>query len=287
MNLKFSPYIICLILFFQTSPASGQSFSGIVVDKETSVPLPYASLGVKGKNIGGIADRTGHFYINVSQANKDDSIIVSNIGYESIVFLVKDLITEKTNEIRLTPKAKVLQEVIVVSKRNLLVMGNQKYGSEFTGWGDFVSSRGRCRGLKIEPKEFPVKITAFDVRLKYNDFDSVKLRLHIYNHNPNTDVVHELLRENVFFTAVKDQHWVEVDLEEYNILMTEPLWVTIEWVDTWTSPKSEKGSYLLTFSMGGPEGYSCSRETPEEPYTINLYKSSPTMYLKGYRVNKN
>jgi hypothetical protein len=285
MDFKFSHYMICLILFFQASSSSGQSFTGIVVDEETSAPLPYASLGVRGKSIGGIADRSGHFYINISQANKDDSIIVSNIGYQSIIFLIKDLSLNKTNEIRLKPKAKELEEVIVVSKRTLLVMGNQKYGSEFTGWGDFISSRGRCRGLKIEPREFPVKITGFDVRLKHNDFDSVKLRLHMYDHNPNGDGVHELLKENVFFTAVKNQHWVEVDLEEYNILMTQPLWVTVEWVDSWTSPKSDKDSYLLTFSMGGSEGYSCYRETPEQPYTITLYKTSPAMYLKGYRVN--
>lgn len=103
-----------------------------------------------------------------------------------------------TNEVRLQPKVKELQEVIVVAKQNLLVLGNSEYGSSFTGWGDYLSSRGRCRGLQIEPKDFPVKITGFAVRLKDNDFDSVKFRLHLYNHDPNVDNK-ELVPENVHF----------------------------------------------------------------------------------------
>ncbi len=266
MNFKLPLYIICLLLFFQTFSSLGQTFSGLVIDKETLLPLPYASLGVKGKSIGGIADRTGQFYINVSQANKGDSIIISNIGYESIAFLLKDLSLNKTNEIRLQPKVKELEEVIVVAKQDLLVLGNSKYSSDFTGWGDYISSRGRSRGLQIQSKDFPIKITEFDVRLKDNDFDSVKLRLHIYNHSPNVESDDELLPESVFFTAVKNQHWVDVNLEKYNIFMTAPLYVTVEWVDSWTSPKSSKGSYLLTFSTGKKEGYSCYRDTPKESY---------------------
>ena len=276
--------IICLLLLLQTFSSAAQTFSGVVIDKRTSLPLPYASLGVKGKSIGGIADKTGQFTINISQANDKDSITISYIGYESATLLIKNFVPNNITQIRLKPKAIELEEVIVVAKLNLVILGNSTYNSDFTGWGDYTSSRGRSRGLKIEPKEFPIKITEFDVRLKDNDFDSVKLRLHIYNNNPNVDSAKELLPENVFFNAVKNQHWVNVNLENYNIRMSKPLWVSVEWVDAWTSPKTSKGSYLLTISTGKKEGYSFYRDTPEEPLKIMFYKSSPTMYIKGYKI---
>ncbi len=284
---KLSQNIICFLIFFQTSSSVAQTFSGIVTDKKTSLPLPYASLGVKGKSIGGIADKTGQFIINISQANDKDSITISYIGYESTTILIKDLAPNNTNLIRLKPKAIELEEVIVVAKLNLVVLGNSTFNSDFTGWGDYTSSRGRSRGLKIEPREFPIKITEFDVRLKDNDFDSVKLRLNIYSNNPNVDSAKELLPENVFFNAVKNQHWVNVNLEKFNIRMSKPLWVSVEWVDAWTSPKTSKGSYLLTISTGKKEGYSFYRDTPEEPLKIIFYKSSPTMYFKGYKISGN
>jgi hypothetical protein len=272
------------MLFFQTFSSSGQTVSGIVMDKETSLPLPYASLGIRGKNIGSIADKTGHFNIDVSKASSQDIIIISNIGYASIGVLVKDLELNSANEIRLSPQAKQLEEVVVVVKQDAVILGNPTYNSDYTGWGDFTSSRGRSRGLKIDPKEFPVKITEFDVRLKNNEFDSVKLRLHIFNNNPDSSNTKELLPENVFFTATKNQHWIAVDLEDYNIRMNRPLWVSVEWVDSWTSPKSGKDSYLLTISTGKKEGFSFYRETPEGPFTILSYKTSPTMYFKGFKV---
>jgi hypothetical protein len=211
-------------------------------------------------------------------------VIISSIGYESAAMPVKDFNLNKPNKIILQPKIKELEEVIVVAKRELLILGNSDYNSNFTGWGDFTSSRGRCRGLQIESKEFPIKITEFDVRLKNNDFDSVKLRLHIYNNNPDSDSARELLPENVIFTAVKNQHWVNVNLEKYNIRMNKALWVSVEWVDSWTSPKPGTESYLLTISTGKKEGYSFYRDTPEGPFTILFYKTSPAMYFKGYKI---
>ena len=287
MKFRLPHTVICFFLLFETFSSAGQIISGVVIDKQTSLPLPYASLGIRDKGIGCIADKRGRFSLSISQASYRDSIIISNIGYESTTILVKNFTLNELNQIKLQPKVKELEEVIVVAKQDMLVLGNSTYTSDFTGWGDFTSSRGRSKGLQIEPKEFPTKIIEFDVRLKDNDFDSVKLRLHIYTNNPNSDSAKEVLPENVLFTAVKNQHWVRVDLEKYNISMDKPLWASVEWVDSWTSPKLGKGSYLLTISTGKKEGYSFYREAPEQPFTTLFYKTSPTMYFKGYKIKAN
>jgi hypothetical protein len=60
MNFPVTRYIVCLLLLFQVLSLFGQTISGVVTDKETFLPIPYASIGVKGKNMGAIADRTGH-----------------------------------------------------------------------------------------------------------------------------------------------------------------------------------------------------------------------------------
>jgi hypothetical protein len=268
--------------------SSAQSFRGTVLDKETALPLSYASIGVKGKSIGGIADKWGKFNIDISQAGPGDSIIISYTGYEDVRLVMKGLGLNASNEIRLQPKAKDLPEVFIVPKKDLLALGNTKYSARFTGWGDYNSSRGRLRGIRIEPKEFPVRVTEFAVRFKDNEFDSVKLRLHIQTYHPDALQGKDLLRQTVFFTVIKNQDWVYVDLQDHNIVVTVPIILSVEWVDAWASQeKKNKGSYLFTFSLDKKGGYMYQRNTPQEPYSVNFTNETPTMYLKGFKIREN
>ena len=81
-----------------------------MLDKETSSPLPYASIGVKNKSVGGIADRWGKFSIDVSNAAPSDSIIISYTGYDDVRLVIKELALNNLKEVRLQPKAKELPE---------------------------------------------------------------------------------------------------------------------------------------------------------------------------------
>ncbi|MDC6366241.1 MULTISPECIES: SusC/RagA family TonB-linked outer membrane protein [Flavobacteriaceae] len=88
---------------------SQTTFSGKVVD-ENNVPLPGASVVVKGSANGVATDFDGNFQIGLSQAG--DILVVSYIGYVSQEFDT----TGKTNAtIALQPDAQNLDEVVVTA----------------------------------------------------------------------------------------------------------------------------------------------------------------------------
>jgi hypothetical protein len=287
--LNFRIELLCFLMSLSAT-VLGQSFSGTIIDGQNAEPLPYANIGVKGKSIGGIADSKGHFHINIANAAATDTIVVSYLGYESKTFIWSD-ISKSRYEIKLTPGALQLNEVVAHGKREIIVIGNKKPSSRYTGWGDYVSSRGRLRGVAIETTETPLKLAKFKMHLESCEFDSVRFRLHILPlaENRSGDVKSQLLNENVFFTAHKGQKWVSVDLSQFNLVIRQNIIVAVEWVDAWVKNEVRSESYLLTISTSRKEGILYTRKTPEESFTLVEVKSTPTMYFETYKpgIQKN
>ncbi|MCF2501271.1 carboxypeptidase-like regulatory domain-containing protein [Dyadobacter chenhuakuii] len=262
----------------------GQSFKGTVSDAVNAKPLPYASIGVKAKSIGGIADADGRFDIAISKAAPTDTIIVSYLGYASVK-IIKREISQSAYQIKLSPGALQLHEVIAQGKREIIPIGNQKASGQYTGWGDYKSSRGRLRGVAIETNELPLKLAKFKMHMDACEFDSVRFRLHIlplaggYSGNLKA----ELINENIFFNVNKGQKWVSVDLAPYNLVIDENIVVAVEWLDAWVKEEERDESYKLTISLSRKEGYMFIRNTPQEPFLPTKSKFSPTMYFETYK----
>lgn len=100
--------LFCLGLM---SSAFGQSreVSGTVISGEDNLPLPGASVLVKGTTIGTVTDIDGKFTLNVS--GPSDILILSFIGFTPLEVAVGD---RSTLDLTLLPDTKSLQEVIVV-----------------------------------------------------------------------------------------------------------------------------------------------------------------------------
>ena len=194
-------------------------------------------------------------------------------------------ISNTAYEIKLVSRAYRLPEVVTLGKREIIIIGNKKASSQYTGWGDYFSSRGRLRGLAIETDEAPLKLAKFKMHLDACEFDSVRFRLHILplQANHSGDLQTELINENIFFTAFKGQKWVSVDLTPYNLIINQNIIVAVEWVDSWAKKEPTGESYLLTISLSREEGYTCIRKTPEEPFLVTKMKLTPTMYLETYK----
>ena len=267
-----------------SSSLLGQSFSGIITDSKNGSALPYASIGVKGKSIGGIADAKGQFKISIANAVSTDTIVVSYLGYQPRTFS-KPEILKSAYDIKLIATPVQLHEVVALGKREVIIIGNKKPTSRYTGWGDYGSSRGRLRGVAIETNQAPLKLATFKMHLDACEFDSVRFRLHILaqGENHSGDLKTQLLDENVFFTAYKDQKWVSVDLSRYNLIVQQNVIVAVEWVDAWVKNEMRTESYLLTISSSRQDGYLYARKTPEEPFSVQKTNSIPTMYFETHR----
>ena len=274
--------LTCSFILLLPMLTLAQSFTGSVLDEPSGAPLPYASIGVRGKRVGGIADLNGQFRIDLTQALPTDTVVISYLGYHAKTLLRRD-VSQATYQIKLVPNAVQLPEVVTLGKREIIRIGHMKASGHFTGWGDYSASKGRLRGTAIETDELPLKLVKFNMHLAACEFDSVRFRLHILPlqavHSGNQKA--ELLHQNIFFTAHKDQKWVRVDLAPYNLIMDQPVVVAVEWVDSWVKTG---GSHRLTISTSRQDGYTYSRETPEEPSQLVHYQFSPTMYFETYKA---
>lgn len=77
-------FFILLFILALASAAMAQriTLSGRVIDKETKEPLPFATLGVKGKAIGTITNLQGEFDFHIPAELRNDLFTLSMLGYK-------------------------------------------------------------------------------------------------------------------------------------------------------------------------------------------------------------
>ncbi|ASZ11969.1 carboxypeptidase-like regulatory domain-containing protein [Chitinophaga pendula] len=281
----FRALVILLVVLFPCRSLWAQTIKGTLYDGKTGEPIPYASIGIKNKSRGGIAERTGYYSVNIAGMSPQDSIVFSHIGYVTMAFRLADIDPSKKMDIRLKPRDQVLAGVTVTALRDVLMFGSDKATSRFTGWGDYSSSRGRARGIQITPKEYPVKIVSFACRIKHNTFDSVKVRFNILKKVEGEEQLKEVLHQNIYFDIPHNAKWVTLDLAPYNIILSDTVVIALEWVDSWAQPKKPgESSDMFTIALSKEHGYTYERNTPNELPTLRQSMELPAMYLKGYRV---
>ncbi|MBX2915306.1 MAG: carboxypeptidase-like regulatory domain-containing protein [Cyclobacteriaceae bacterium] len=76
--------VFTLLLIFISAPLVAQkiTLSGKAIDKETKEPLPFATLGIKGKSIGTITNLQGEFDFHVPAELRNDLFTLSMLGYK-------------------------------------------------------------------------------------------------------------------------------------------------------------------------------------------------------------
>lgn len=279
--------IFFILLVIISLPGKAQLIHGIVLDQETKMPLSYANLGIKGKPIGGITDDSGKFSIDLTTASLSDSLVVSYVGYRSKRFLVSDLTTNKPQTIYLQPMSKVLEELVILAKKEFITIGNSNKSRMHSGWGDFTSARGRALGLLIPALEVPMKINKVVFHLYENEFDSIRIRINLFRTDRKAIFPLKEQTQNIIITTSQRRGWIEIPLPE-TIVFQEDLVVALEWIDAWAKPRSleEGGSYAFTISLGKYEGLQYRREKPEEIPTLQHATLCPSIYLECVAIRK-
>ena len=89
------------------------SISGKVLDKETSLPLANASIGIKGKYIGTIANEQGEFEIHIPKDFSTDTLYISILGYWNFFLKIDENNSDQTLDVFLAPRPMILQEVVI------------------------------------------------------------------------------------------------------------------------------------------------------------------------------
>lgn len=101
-------------LFWLTSgvlAAQHITLSVRVQDKQSGEPLPFATVGLKGKSIGTITNLHGDFDFHIPEESRNDILIISMLGYENLEAPVWSVIGQST--LVLTRSTTYLSEVVV------------------------------------------------------------------------------------------------------------------------------------------------------------------------------
>jgi hypothetical protein len=242
LNLSFKLSIILIFCInFDCFSQNSSFISGVVFDQDTDEPIAFANVGVKRKFIGTVTDSTGYFLIDLNTLTNNDTIEISSLGYGKFRLSVNDLIekNDKTNVVLLRQLALDMDEFIVSSKPT----GDSKsYGSltlksRFAYAFNPIKSRatenlGREVAIEVDPGKNSIIINTLKFVLKNNQMDELILRVNIYKENIEfIGLPREKFFEKIFRVENKFIGEYVIELENYNLNISEKFWVSLEFLN--------------------------------------------------------
>jgi hypothetical protein len=96
-----------------------KAFRGKIIDGQTDLPVPFASIKLKTKMLGVVSNGNGDFQIPREYSKQADSLIISCIGYTTKTVAFRDLQDAILNSIKITPSVSALNEVVVSSRKRI------------------------------------------------------------------------------------------------------------------------------------------------------------------------
>ncbi|WP_020607082.1 carboxypeptidase-like regulatory domain-containing protein [Spirosoma spitsbergense] len=233
--------IISFFLFFLTFTVqsvladSPTMITGRLVDTSQQ-PVLYASIGIVNTPVGTIADDQGRFTLYITDKVEDtDTVVISLIGYHTVALTVAQLAarTSGNPQIVMMGMVRELNEVRV-DARNSRVKTLGKTGYKTSMVTNFALSELPRQNLGSEiGRKFNVSsgtnwLESFHFYMITN-YDSVMFRLNVYQ----AKTMQNLLTKNVYIrVAGKSRQWVSVDLRPYQLMVSDDVVVSVQWIDS-------------------------------------------------------
>lgn len=262
----------------QSAPATIQ-----VIDATSGHPLPYTSVGVRGRPLGTVANAAGAFPLAQVGAAAADTVVVSCVGYESRRLLAGQL--RPAMVLRLTPQAARLAEVVVRGHRpERIVLGHTGVSAftsaTFYAQADTVphARLGRELGPLLKLRH-PARLESLHLFTFGRDFKSVTFRLNLYAVQ-NGEPQNSLLRQDIIFTVPGQQRgWNVVDLRPYAITLAGPQEVvaTVQWL---TSEAGRPNSRFLDIPVHLSLFHTTFRRD-KSGQTWTKYGANPSLYFEA------
>lgn len=236
--------------------------SGKIQDAKTKERLSYANIGVLNKEIGTVSGRDGSFDFHLLESNANDTLRISMIGYKPKTIRIKNLLNQKGNiEVNLEEEISELNEVVIRSKswKHKTLGNNTK--STFIGHVFYYEQLGREMGIRMNVRKPPNFVESFNFHISYNRFSAKAFfRLNMYK-MVNGKPTENILKNNIIIgVEPKQTGMITTDLKAYDIVLTEDVLVTLEWID---SEGEVKPTEALVVSVGLLTGGTYERNSKE------------------------
>lgn len=227
-HMRTSIHFLVILLISTFLLPAQESLTGITVDRETNLPIPYVNIGIPLKNTGTVSDAAGYFTLKLDKTYLTDTLVFTLLGYESLHLPISTITTGEP--IMLTPKTYSLSQVeITGEKTKLTTVGNTSTARNVIlelGGNDL----GNELGSLIRIKQQETMIETFQVNIVKNPYAKVRFRLNIYDVKGETP--HEsILHENIIVEFKKSKGMLLVDLSAYHIVVHNDFIVSLEWIE--------------------------------------------------------
>ena len=234
---------------------------GRIIDALTKEPLPFVNVGVLKKELGTVSNEDGFFFLEVPDVFAKETLRFSMIGFDQRDFQVADLeaILLSNNTLVLAEQTTFLEEVVLTAEKkwDTRVSGNATT-SKLLITGFTSNQLGNEIALFVKVKKTPAYIEGIQFSVVENIYPEVRFRVNVYSSEyrfPDENI----LKENIFVTLKQSEGIISVDLKEYDILVDDDVFISLEWID------EDLGSEGLWFSAGvfGKSIYSRSTSQAE------------------------
>lgn len=218
----------------QAQPAPVRQLTGVITDSAAR-PLPFATVGVVGKGVGTVADADGRFQLMLpASVVGTDTLRFALLGYASRCWAVAGLPAAPLT-VALSEK-KVALPAVAVKARGLDTMsiGNSHYRTRlqtnFALGGQPGLNVGSEIGRVFQLPHRGAWLEEFMFILSANDFDTVQLRINVYQLR-NGVPAEPLLRQPLYqLIARSGSRRVRVDLRQENLFAHDEIAIAVEWV---------------------------------------------------------
>ncbi|MEM9525867.1 MAG: carboxypeptidase-like regulatory domain-containing protein [Bacteroidota bacterium] len=227
------PTLLLLLLLPYVLTAQSR-LTGQIFDGSKNTPLAYVNIGVLGAGIGTVSDSDGSFSFSVPSRLNQETVKLSMLGYESKTFGVAEFrqLMRSEGKVVLKPKQYDLEQIVVVPDfTKTKVIGNPaRRMKRVDGFdGDKLGREGGII-IKLKRRFQPAKVIKFQLYIAYSTYDQLKFRLNFYSVKNNVPFK-PLAQENVIITTDLKEGILEVDLEQYDIVVQDDFAVTLEWIE--------------------------------------------------------
>lgn len=175
--MRYLFFIFFLFVFSLASQAQKITISGKAIDNETKEPLPFATIGIKGKSVGTITNLHGEFDFHIPREFQNDLFVINMLGYQTYEAPVWTLLGSTSLVIEVKKSTLVLDEVLVADSLNggeilqiALSRIEQNYPMQPYLMDGFYRDIKKVGGTYVSLLEAAVKIYDEDYREPRNKF---------------------------------------------------------------------------------------------------------------------
>lgn len=221
-------FIICFL--FPLFATGQKTYTGTIYSYHGEAKIPFATVGLVQENTGTNTDENGSFTLLSLQPKRDDTLLISSVGYESLKIPLNKL--PENMEFKLLEKQATLKEVFVHTNKAWSFATLSKFDNcgtfYLSGLNDLTqaaqlihSDTSNCLLTEIEICKYSIAII---------DPARSIFRIRIYgvdpiSGGPANDLTDSIIEVNT------DGRRIKVNLEKYRIYIPDKdFFVAVEWL---------------------------------------------------------